>query len=401
MNKIKIINTSEMSKKEIIIFLLNFLFIFEPKIFVKFPIINAFFVFGIVVCFLRLIYIYLKKDISLPLHFFRIVFFRLSFFVQTLLSKGDILMWGYFSIVLLTMSLLFHLYRFKIIDFLKVLSFFMLIILILNFLTILIFPNGITDELYFIGIRTRFTDVIFPAICISFVADYLNGKKCSIMTFLLILISFLTIVKMWIATAIVGLLLLIFIYFILMIFFKKSKISLVIPVLLALILNYFIVYGDLINSFSRFIEGVLHKSTSLSGRTEIWAIAKQIINKKPIFGYGMYDNGNFVYWGYKGGPYGLWQAHNQWLQMMFDGGILTTSIFICFILNSGYYIKQLDNKKVRSLMIATISIFLIMMITEIYSYTPYFYIILILPYELNCRTKKQCFEKKYTISLSI
>lgn len=364
--------------------LIIIIFCFEPKLFVKIPYLNIIFIFGSVLSFLIIFCIYAKKQIKIPFSAWMIIVFRVSFAIQTITSKGDILMWGYMSLVLVTLALTISFYsKYDLKLLINTIVNVLFCWEICNYITIIFFPNGVIEELYFIGIRTRFTDLAFPLCVLSLVYDELTDKKISFKTVLITLITLITILQLWIVTAIIGIIILCFIYFIFKYVFKKTKLNLLLMLfLVAIIADILVVYFDFINKVP-FISEIFGKSATLSGRTEIWAIAKEIINQKIIFGYGMADNGNFVYWGYNGGTLSYWQAHNQWLQLLYDGGLMTTISFSALILFSNSGLKQIKNYKIKTYLVSLVFIYLIMMITEIYSYTPYFYLPILFLYEGN------------------
>ncbi len=385
-------------------FLLYFIliFCFEPKLFVKYKFLNWTYIVGLLFAFCLICFIYLKEKTPIPMMFYWVVLFRVSFMLQTFLAKGDVTMWGYFTIVLFTLCLTSSYYIKKDCNFfLNALINVLTVILTINLIITFIYPNGIIDELYFIGIRTRCTDLIFPLIVITFVRDNLNKVKASPKSLYCLIISIATVYRLHIATAIVGLgCFVIFLgvfYFIL----KSLRGIKLMPILLvgALLLSGLVVSGILIKSFSWLIQNVLHKSATISGRTEIWELAIEKIKEKPIFGHGMYNNGNFVYWGYTGGEKSLWQAHNQWLQLLFDGGIVTTVIFIALIIVSGNRLEKIKNKTVKTLFLAGFGAFFVMMISEIYSYTQYFYLLIFIAYQGKNLKGKDCFEDRISCNL--
>lgn len=372
------------NKKKMLSFLLYviIIFCFEPKLFVKIPILNIIFIFGIILSFLIICFIYIKEQKKIPFSAWVVIIFRLSFAIQTIFSDGDVLMWGYMSLVLVTLALTISFYsKYDLKSLINTIVNVLFCWVICNYITIVFFPNGVIEELYFIGIRTRFTDVAFPLCVLAFVNDELNNRKTSLKTLIIVVVSVITILQMWIVTAIIGIIILCFVYFIFKYLSKKTNINLfVITFLVAICADVLVVYFDFINQFP-FVSEIFGKSTTLSGRTEIWAIAKEIINQKIIFGYGMADNGNFVYWGYNGGTLSYWQAHNQWLQLMYDGGLFTTISFSALILLSNSGLRLIKNYKIKAYLLSLVFVYLIMMITEIYSYTPYFYLPILLLYE--------------------
>lgn len=377
-----------LSKDSLLIYFIFFI-CFEPKLFVKYKIINFIFILGAVIsfCFILLKQFGHKKT-SFSKMFVMIVFYRLSFAIQTFtVDNGDIAMWGYFSIVLMTLCLTFDYYApRKPYILLSNLTNVLLYLLIMQLILVFVFPNGIVDNIYFIGIRTRTTDVLFPLIAFSLICDYIQGVNISFRTILALIVSFVIIVKLWIATAVVGLLIMS-----VFLIFQKSKLirkvsNLNVIVALGLLVNYLVVYVNIIEVFGWFIQRVLHKSITLSARTIIWEKAKKIVNKSIIsiiFGYGMTDNGDFVWHGYSLREMGYWQAHNMWLQMMHDGGLVTTSLFIHTICMCQKKLKKYRESFSSNILLSVIMTFFVMMISEIYSYTPYFFLLIFTCYNIT------------------
>ena len=64
-----------------------------------------------------------------------------------------------------------------------------------------------------------------------------------------------------------------------------------------------------------------------------------------------------------------WQVHNQWLQLLYDGGIVATALFVMFICAAGRNLeKSRELDKVIIPAKATLLAFMVMMVSEIYTY---------------------------------
>lgn len=376
-----------------IIFLyLALFFCFEPKLFVKFLSLNVLYIAGVTISFVCIIALYWKKKESFPVVLYFIIAYRLCFFVQTLISAGDILMWGYMSIVLMTLCLVIHYFikrnAFVTLDaIINVLAIILTVNLIIGF----VYPKGVVDSIYFIGIRTRFTDLIFPLLACVFIELFSKRDDIAkwqqiirILRFITVIaVCIITLIKFKIATALLGFAFAVVAFFIFWIMPKLRNIWFVI--VLGLLANYLVVFLNIAQYFEWLISDILGKSLSLSGRTEIWSLATDIVKRKLLFGYGMAEDGGFVYWNYSG-PYEYWQAHNQWLQLLYDGGLLLVAVFIALLGVMGKKLKYTDGK-ISAVLLACIASFMVMMITEIYSYTPYLFIIIFLSQYLDCFTK--------------
>lgn len=394
-------NTTVKHQNNLLLYII-LIFCFEPRLFVKYEVINWIYIIGAVVSFVVMIGKYYRRREPVSAMLALVVLYRLSFFFQTLSVGGDITMWGYFSIILMTfcMTTTYYMKR-NVLNYLRCVTNVLALMLTINLVTTFLFPEGIVDNLYFIGIRTRFTDVIFPLITISLVCDYLAHKRIGMKSVYIIAVSLLTISRAWIATAIVGCLVYIVSLWLFTKLSKRVKLRALLTVIVVTgcVVNLLVLSGVLTKMAAWFIEDVLHKSLTLSGRTEIWEIAIDIVLKKPLFGYGMFENGGFVYWGYKGGELSYWQAHNQWLQIMHDGGLLMTGLFIGIIFLGLGQLKKIASPKVKGIFLAAIAAFMVMMITEIYAYTPYLYLLFFVAYNADAMSavlKKDelCYENR-------
>lgn len=372
------------NKNELLLYFV-FFFCFEPKLFVKYNFLNYLFILGVVISFFIVL---LKEHINgkkFSKMFMIVVLYRLSFAIQTFVSMGDITMWGYFSVVVMTLCLAFDYFLPQIggLRFITVLTDILLYLAIVNLVLIYLYPNGIIDGIYYIGIRTRATDVLFPLIAFSLIRDYIKGSKLSGKSVIAIVTSLLTIIKLWIATAIIGLCVISIILVLQNTKFIRKVLDIRMLLYFSLLLNFLVVYGNITELFGWFIQGFLHKSVTLSSRTMIWEGAKKIINKSPLFGYGMSENGNFVWFGFSSSEMGYWQAHNMWLQLLHDGGLITTLIFCKLITASQCRMAKYKETFTFGIVTSTMLTFFIMMITEIYSYTPYFFLLIFLCYYID------------------
>src|SRR5215472_2191426 len=84
-------------------------------------------------------------------------------------------------------------------------------------------------------------------------------------------------------------------------------------------------------ALSRFV-GTINSDDPLTGRAHFWAVTLDIIHAHPIAGTGL---GAFavVYTGYdtNNGLFRLEQAHNDYLQILADGGVTAAALGLCFV----------------------------------------------------------------------
>lgn len=378
--KIKI-RKHNINKKGIWLFFL-FLFMFEPKLFVKYRITNAIYIAGAVLCFLIMLHHQVMRSKKASKMLLICMAYRLSFGIQTFLSNGDILMWGYMSIIVATLCMAIDYYSTKSPRLLlSSIVYVLMIILTINLVISFIYPLGVIDEIYFIGIRTRFTDVIFVLAALTLMLDRVDQKIITTRTIYCLALCIIHIVRFWIATAVLGLFVFVISYILLLkkkYHFKVLNINFVL--LTSLIASILLVMTDVIGAFSWLIEGILGKSLTLSGRTLLWEASRRYILQSPIFGHGMAIDGNFIPSFYRGANV-LRQAHNQWVQIMYESGIVGTALFAWSIsLSKKPTSENLFSSREGLPICASLIAFLIMMLAEIYSYNPYIYVLIFIAY---------------------
>ncbi|MBQ7410038.1 MAG: O-antigen ligase family protein [Clostridia bacterium] len=371
---------SEISEK---VWFVLLIFLFEPTIFVKIPKLNYLFIFGICVTFLYALYSFIIKNKKVSKLIVIMFFYRMSLLIPTIINDGDIIKWGYQSLNHITVFMMIELGFERNRDrTLKSLQNILITYLSINLVLYLKYPDGILNEfwgLHFLGIRTRFTDYLFLLIFISMIRwDMDKDKKFNIFC---IIISLITMFKAWISTAIVGIIIVVLMYYFISKYFKKinPRIFLTLAFIIVVSITFFRVQ----NLFSIFIEEVLHKSVSLTGRTEIWDLSYDYIDDNLFFGHGYKNDGNFVYWR---GEY--WQGHNQFIQILYEGGIVNLIIFVILLYSAIPKIKEV-NKEYR-IMISFLFSYVVMMISEIYAYYPTLYAFLAIFYYYYKFEKEEC-----------
>lgn len=369
-------------------FLLLLIPLLEPKLMVKYSIPNFLFVGAAVMVFCYMLMNYMLARKMPSKLFLAVVFWRVSFGIQTILSRGDITQWGYFSIIVMTLCMVFDYYM--PIDprgLIRAITQILTAYLAINLATVALWPDGIMDGLYFIGIRTRFTELVLTAILFSLIRDQMEGKRISLRTAFVLAMSIASILIEWVAAAIIGMALCLLSYILLM----RSQLftrflTLTRALVLSLAVNVAVVVFNVQKYFSWVFVNLLGKDVSLTYRTELWVLALTQILKRPIFGYGESVDGTFIQWWRSGR---LWQAHNQWLQLLHDGGIVCALCFAAIIVICSYELRKSKQQRIAKLMLSGMIAFFTMMIAEIYSYTPYLFLLLFFAGSINRISDRQ------------
>jgi len=266
---------------------------------------------------------------------------------------------------------------------LKSILFCFCVLLVINILTYT--PNGIIFEAptenFLLGIRTRLADLAIPAMGLSlyYFKTTKNGKKMMVCVFFTSILFF---VLEWVATALLCTALFFVLIFLEKFIYKKAQNTYHIFLMLAgITLTFGVVFFNVQDSFATLIETLLHKEITLTGRTEIWAVAIPLIAKKWIWGYGFQNQGDFV---------SLYEfittSHNQLLQTMYYGGIVGCVLYYTMPIKALRNCLRKENENFRSnaIFINTLFVLIVMGTVEICMDNIYFLIMLVFMY--NCKS---------------
>ena len=226
---------------------------------------------------------------------------------------------------------------------------------------IIYFPKGMFQSsetgrgLYFLGNENGIIFYVIPAICLSIIHIKKTGKK--IRGLLLIAACLANEIVVWCATGIVGL---VFACIIVLFSLKKRKnpnyyfvliITLIADILITVVRAF-----DRFGLFVFFIDKVLNKTLTFSGRTFIWDAALPVIMKRPLTGCG---RGNHIILGYFAR-----HAHNEYFQLLIVGGIPLLLAFVILLIHYGRVFSIIQRRSITVvLMVAMLGCLYVQFIT--------------------------------------
>lgn len=229
---------------------------------------------------------------------------------------------------------------------------------------------------YFVGIRTDFPVIGFLAIFVAFLCLYIKLKNTRTVAILTLLLVIFSIFRSGVSTGLVGLailaaLLILIRFKLLERFVQLCDNKKLIPI--GIVLNILFVFFGAQTYFSTIITQILDESIRLNGRTIIWENALAYIAQKPYFGYGVYGVYVPVAWGVS-----FNYLHTESLQLLLDGGVALTVCFLIIVFNIGKGIDICEDYFMRKL--ATMCLFccFIMMITEVFTFYMWFWVLITL-----------------------
>lgn len=209
-------------------------------------------------------------------------------------------------------------------------------IMLVNFATILLFPNGMYTSgsystFYFMGYHNSHIRWEVPMIMCKFIHDKMQGKQVTFSTFVLGLVMLVSAVMVKSATSqMVCMIILLFMLLEMKGLLAKLRLNALHSVIILGIGTVLVVGGTVLANQSVLLIRVLEyfgKGMTVNGRGIIWLSSLNSINSKPWFGYGFESADttsmrlvNTTGWGAS--------PHNLLLEILYLGGIV---LLICVV----------------------------------------------------------------------
>lgn len=233
----------------------------------------------------------------------------------------------------------------------KIVTTIVVLFVLIDFITIVIWPNGLyvttTDYSEWNSAKVpnwllgnKNNRIVWELLAISLAKiSYDTGILRKISLYFIMLISVLAILLTRSGTSIVAVTILCcsIIFQKILPVGKNSKKFFLIGycVLLGLIM-----FGN-IGFLAPFVEGVLGKDLTFTGRASTWNMVTAYIIQKPIFGWGNIGSSQAMQMISKASAV---NAHSQWLQVLLQGGVVELVIFVLLIMLSAKYFDKVCNE---------------------------------------------------------
>lgn len=319
----------------------------------------------------------LRKNKSLSYMTVMILLMTGMMFISTLLADGDLIAWFIKYAPIFALGLLFEISLSDFNAYLKATMFLMVCLCLVHLLIIIIFPDGLYEDRlgyragnFLMGQKNVALPYLLVACVTAFFYGYYSGNKFIEITVYSLCIVSSVLVRS--STSMVGLTLLVALF----IFVRLGMKFKIYPLLAVnvIIFTIFVVFRMRIPIITYFIENLLHKNVTLTGRDVIWNMSLEFIKKRPVLGYGVQSNlARFGTFGLRWNLY----AHNQVLQELFDGGVVQLFLYVLFIIMISIKLNRDSDLITSQAMIVTLFVLNIMFITEGYAnkylYLVYYY----------------------------
>lgn len=314
------------------------------------------------------IIIFKEKRISKT--FSKLVLFSLTIIVPTFLYNGNIATALNYFISLLCLAYLIDLNK-KNIKFLNTLLVCFELLIYVNFFSMILFPKGLyTTGTIYTGIATQNWILGFKNVMISyFLPAYIVGQiynnlnRSEIRIKLLNIVIFLSCIISGSSTSIVGMSVIIILNYFPFIKNNTKLFNLKNYFWISVILFFTIVIFRFQNVFEFIVVDILHKDLTFTNRTILWDITLEQILKKPLIGYG-WENIDVRHTMYNSKT--VITAHNQILEYLYMGGIISIIVYLYIILSTCKKIKNNYSDSIIKSISSSFFVLLILNLTEVY-----------------------------------
>lgn len=217
--------------------------------------------------------------------------------------------------------------------------------MVINTFTVFAFPDALYAnwkgeyKMWFLGEdNVAYAWYLFGNV-VAITRDLRNKGKVSFSSVFSLTLSFVLVFWLDIGTG--KLCSIVFVFLIMMSYFKAFRDKFSMPLCVSLHGIYFIlvVILQITVRMSDLIYKLFGRSSTLSGRVNIWNVSIRLILKKFVFGYGIYTGNEFqAISGITNGK----TPHNLYLWFVFWGGIIALIILVVAILMAGQMNKYRD-----------------------------------------------------------
>lgn len=329
--------------------------------------------------------------------------FAMALLLSTFVNDGNIRRW--FSMVYPVLgSLLYMSISCSSIEktkkFVNAVSNLYLLLFIINLFYMTFFPDIFGANRFFVSIKNQ---VALPLTFGFFFASldcYFNMNKVKM--YLYVVVHILTSVFAFSGG---GIICMVFIY---LCFFIKPISKLLESIPLSYIIIFFTVIIIFITSgllsmilnlpFVKYIiVDLLGKNLTLTNRTYIWENLIEMLSGKYLLGNGVQDSVNLFYFNMsfidRISFVGTYSAHNQFLQTLYEGGIVSLSIMLMIPVLISRKLENISDKNVKKIIKISIVAVIIVLFDEAAGFITYFQIIQISALLICTLEKNQNFKK--------
>lgn len=259
------------------------------------------------------------------------------------------------------------------------------VFIIINFITIFLFPNGLyayymidgsSNSMYwFLGHKNSISKICVITLCFQLLCNQMKGKFWNGRIIVLSAISLISVMRVNSSGGMIMLLLFLCAMYGLSILYglhlercsvlfrMKNYAIAAIAAFLFVAVFQTVVAGT---GIANFIQNTLNRDITLTGRTIVWKQAMMRISQKPILGYGIRDVMDMIL--LVKGTVHTSDCHNYYINVLFQGGLVAGILFGWIFYSMIQHIDKIRETKFGLILSITLFSFMIIFITECFYY---------------------------------
>lgn len=250
---------------------------------------------------------------------------------------------------------------------LKGVAFMLLIYAILNFISIVQYPDGlyandVYSENWLLGFKNVMIRTLLPCVVINVICSLHDYNKLVLKDYLLLLITILSVIMVESTTSLLVIVVFIFAVAYLSIFGCPKYYNLIYIFTVTSILSVLVTFFSIGDFLGGYLERYFDKDATFTGRIFMWAYSYILIPESPIYGYGWHVTEE---WrdviNLSGGMNDTLQfshPHNYVLYILLQGGILYLVLHIYLYIYITKNVIQYNNRYILILITMYLAFFI-------------------------------------------
>lgn len=310
-----------------------------------------------------------KRAARLTPLFWYLFFMEFELFVSTLINNGSIWTWFAAACGLFAFILIFEAWSHNIKDLIFALMPLMELLCYGNYVTILLFPQGlyvwetdagwVSQSNWLLGYRTGFITYLLSACVIAFLYQQYGGKRWREWGIYIVSFIMVALPPSRSATSAIGLTI-----FLLMLFIIRRgfKFNVYFLVGINITLFFVVVVFRLHEVFLGLIGQIFARNiVTLTGRTPLWDNLLQLVKERPLLGCGVQTLvGSVALLKFNYGA----NAHNIILHYLYQGGAIQLALYLCMMTIVYRRLHKMQGHMIAQVISAALFVFQIMGLTE-------------------------------------
>ena len=256
-------------------------------------------------------------------------------------------------------------------NFVKIIFWGTFVFIFIDILSIYLYPNGLRhtgafdlneyieqQKVWILGVKNNRVYWYLIVLISAYLIYYFDkSRKNKMFLVLYSLITLLTFIKIDADTSFVVFLISCSSIYLSSKIKKVSSKSMKRAFIIYFIIVFLIITGSL-TSLASFVGNLFGKDATFSGRTIIWGMVLAEIMNNPVWGSGIISSEEAID---LMGNYAFVNSHNQWLQTLWQGGLILLLVFVCFFY---YGIKKITRQFIDVKLKFTFAVFIFALFVE-------------------------------------